>query len=154
MITKLSVTILSNRGNHHITVILNFFYIIDSVDIGANTKWVENAITIAGGYGNGNRLNQFCTPYGLCVDNEQTVYIADSRNHRILEWKSNAREGRVVAGGNGEGSHNDQLSCPTDVILDKENDCLVIRRADTSREIIISDVYCYGLAMDTSMCLI
>ncbi len=131
-----------------------------SGNIGANASWAQNGITVAGGNGSGNGLNQFCNPYGIFVDDDQTVYIADSGNHRIVEWKSGATVGRVVAGGNGGGSRNDQLNCPTDVIVDKQSDCLIIcdlgnkrvmrwpRQIGTSAQTIISAVYCYGLAMD------
>ena len=47
-------------------------------------------------------------------------------NHRIVEWKWGATSGQVVAGGNGEGSGNHQLSNPQDVIIDKERDSLII----------------------------
>ena len=43
--------------------------------------------------------------------------------------------GQVVAGGNGEGNQLDQLNRPTDVIVDKENDCLIICDQDNRRVI-------------------
>jgi DNA-binding beta-propeller fold protein YncE len=68
--------------------------------------------------------------------------------------------GKVVAGGNGQGNRTDQLSNPTDLILDKENDSLIdcdfgnrrvmrwSHRNGTNGEIIISNIDCYGLTMD------
>jgi sugar lactone lactonase YvrE len=115
---------------------------------------------VAGGHGQGNGLNQLYQPLGLYIDDEQTVYVADLSNHRIVEWKSGATSGRVVAGGNGQGNRNDQLSNPRDVIVDKQNDSLIIcdysnkrvvrwpLRNGTSRETFVSDIICYGLAMD------
>ncbi len=97
---------------------------------------------------------------GLYVDDNQTVYVADQRNHRIVEWKLGAMSGQVVAGGNGQGSGAHQLSSPTDVIVDKERDSLIIcdrsnrrvvrwpRRNGTNGETIISDISCTGLTMD------
>ena len=35
------------------------------------------------------------------MDDDQTIYVADLENDRIIEWQCNAREGRIVAGGNG-----------------------------------------------------
>ena len=49
-----------------------------------------------------------------------------TENHRIVEWKNGAINGQIVAGGNGKGNRNDQLNCPTNVIVDKENDSLII----------------------------
>ncbi|CAF4232431.1 unnamed protein product [Rotaria sordida] len=69
--------------------------------------------------------------------------------------------GQVVAGGNGEGNGLDQLNCPTDVLIDKETDSLIICdrenrrvvrwscRSDTTQgEILIDNIRCWGLAMD------
>ncbi len=115
---------------------------------------------MAGGNGRGNKINQLSTPCGLYVYDDQTIYIADQRNHRIVEWKSNPTSVQVVAGGNGEGSGDEQLSKPFDVIVDKEKDSLIIcdysnervvrwpRQKGTSGETIISDISCAGLTMD------
>jgi sugar lactone lactonase YvrE len=77
-----------------------------------------------------------------------------------VEWKCGAARGQVVAGGNSGGNRLDQLRGPTDVIVDKKSDSLIIldkgnrrvvrwpRQDNTSGQTIISDVDCYGLAMD------
>jgi sugar lactone lactonase YvrE len=110
---------------------------------------------VAGGNGRGNRLNQLCNPCGVYVDDDQTIYVADTANNRIVEWKNGATSGQVVAG-----ERNDQLNCPTNVIVDQENDSLIIcdfnnkrvvrwpRRNGTSEETIISNVSCWDLKMD------
>jgi sugar lactone lactonase YvrE len=97
---------------------------------------------------------------GLYVDDDQTVYVADPSNHRIVEWRWGATSGQVVAGGNGEGNGSHQLSYPQDVIVDKERDSLIIcdslnqrlvrwpLRNGTSGETIISNIDCRGLTMD------
>jgi sugar lactone lactonase YvrE len=133
-----------------------------SIQIHPNAKWQQNGLTVAGGNGEGNRINQLYHPRGLYVDDDQTVYVADQRNHRIVEWKSGATSGQVVAGGNGQGSGAHQLSYPTDVIVDKERESLIIcdnsntrvvrwlRRDGTSGETIISNISCIGLTMDES----
>ncbi|CAF1548786.1 unnamed protein product, partial [Rotaria sordida] len=69
--------------------------------------------------------------------------------------------GQVVAGGNDEGNRLDQLNYPTDVLIDKETDSLIIcdwlnrrvvrwsRRSGTTQgEILIDNIDCWGLAMD------
>jgi sugar lactone lactonase YvrE len=95
----------------------------------------------------------------LYVDDDQTIYVADQWNHRIVEWKSVATSGQVVAGGNGQGNGTHQLSRPFDVIVDKERDSLIIcdysnrrvvrwpRRNGTSGETIISNIDCVSLTM-------
>ncbi|CAF5089272.1 unnamed protein product, partial [Rotaria sp. Silwood1] len=81
---------------------------------------------MAGGNQQGNGINQLSNPWGLYVDDDQTIYVAEWSNHRIGEWKQGATNGQVVAGGNGQGSGDHQLSNPTDVIIDKERDSLII----------------------------
>ncbi|CAF4277833.1 unnamed protein product, partial [Rotaria sordida] len=69
--------------------------------------------------------------------------------------------GQVVAGGNGQGNRLDQLYRPTDVLIDKKTDSLIIcdrwnrrvvrwsRRSGTTQgEILIDNIACFGLAMD------
>ncbi|CAF3287872.1 unnamed protein product [Rotaria sp. Silwood2] len=131
-----------------------------STNIHPNARWQQNGITVAGGNRQGNGINQLSDPYGLYVDDDQTVCVADQSNHRIVEWKWDATSGQVVAGGNGQGSGGHQLSYPTNVIVDKERDSLIIsdrsngrvvrwpRRNGTSGETIISNIDCVGLTMD------
>ncbi|CAF3770207.1 unnamed protein product, partial [Rotaria socialis] len=131
-------------------------------NIPANAKWTQNGVTIAGGHGGGGGTNQLCLPFGLFVDDDQTVVIADYWNNRIMQWKNgNTTNGQVVAGGNGEGNGLHQLNHPRDVFLDKETDSLIIcdegnrrvvrwsRRSGTTQgEILIDNIECYGLVLN------
>ncbi|CAF5138089.1 unnamed protein product, partial [Rotaria sp. Silwood1] len=131
-----------------------------SIDIHPNAKWSQNGITVAGGNARGSKTNQLYWPWSLYVDDDQTIYVADWGNHRIVEWKSGATNGKVVAGGNGEGNGAHQLNDPRDVIINKESDSLIIsdgennrvvrwpRRNGTRGETIISNISCWGLTMD------
>ncbi|CAF3912178.1 unnamed protein product, partial [Rotaria sp. Silwood1] len=130
------------------------------IDIHPNALWSQNGITVAGGNREGSETNQLYWPWGLYVDDDQTIYVADYHNHRIVEWKSGATNGKVVAGGNEEGNGAHQLNCPIDVIIDKESDSLIIsdrgnrrvvrwpRQNGTRGETIISNIDCIGLTMD------
>ncbi len=96
----------------------------------------------------------------MFIDDDQTIYVADYGNDRIVEWKSDANNGQILAGGNGKGNRNDQLNRPTKVIVDKENDSLIIcdpgngrvvrwpRRNGRSGETLISNIACWDLIMD------
>ena len=105
----------------HYTVIISLLSFV-----AANARWAQNGVTVAGGHGEGGKTNQLNYPFGLCVDDEDTVIVADRLNHRIVEWKRGATSGTVLAGGNEDGDRPDQLNCPTDVIFDKETDSLII----------------------------
>ena len=110
----------------------------------------------------GGALHQLYYPRGLCLnDRDGTLFIADYVNYRIVAWKQGDNTGRLVAGGNGEGNRLDQLDYPTNVLLDKENDSLIICDSDNRRvirwslrsgttqgHIIIDNNDCWGLAMD------
>ncbi|CAF2108694.1 unnamed protein product, partial [Rotaria magnacalcarata] len=90
------------------------------------------------------------------------VIIADFGNHRIMQWMNgDTTNGQVVAGGNGAGRGLHQLYLPTDVVIDKETDSLIIcdennrrvvrwsRRSGTTQgEILIDKIACWGLAVD------
>ncbi|CAF1345948.1 unnamed protein product [Adineta steineri] len=123
-------------------------------------KFQQFAITVAGGNGKGRELNQLFNPYGMFIDNDKSVYIADSYNHRIVKWRLNSNTGQIIAGGNEPENQNNQLNSPTDIIFDKKNNSLiisdygsnqVIRCFDqnrTNQQIIISNISCWGLTID------
>ena len=132
-----------------------------------NARWSQNGVTVAGGNGRGSAVNQLYGPFKLDIDNDnQSIVIADWGNHRIVEWKMGASNGKVIAGGQGQGSQLNQLNDPTDVLIDKETNSLFIadyfnprvlrwsRRQDTTQgEVIVDNIYCFGLAMDHQRCL-
>ncbi|CAF4434825.1 unnamed protein product, partial [Adineta steineri] len=89
-------------------------------------KWKQNAITVAGENGYGEQLNQCSYPEGIFIDEKKSIFIADGHNHRIVEWKCNAKEGQIIAGGNGQGNRLNQLNGPTDVIIDEQNHSTII----------------------------
>ncbi|CAF2118829.1 unnamed protein product, partial [Rotaria magnacalcarata] len=77
-------------------------------------------------HGQGDATNQLNLPYGLFVDDDQTVVIADYGNHRIIQLKNgDTTNGQVVAGGNGHGNGLHQLRSSTVVLIDKEPDSLI-----------------------------
>ncbi|CAF4266599.1 unnamed protein product, partial [Adineta steineri] len=120
-------------------------------------KWKQDAITVAGGNGSGQKLNQLQSPHGILIDKNKNIFIADCFNHRIVEWKYNAKEGKIIAGGNEQGNRIDQLDQPIDMIVDKQNHSIiiadwgnrrVIRWMNQNQEILIDNIHCYGLATD------
>ena len=126
---------------------------IPSIPIHAT--WNQNGITIAGGNSSGNNLNQLFYPLGLYVDIDETVYIADYNNNRIVRWEKNVKEGCIVVD-----RENNQLSRPINVIYNRKNNCLIVTHFDNKQvlqwccqnrkfqEIIASNIACSGLAMD------
>ncbi|CAF4414018.1 unnamed protein product, partial [Adineta steineri] len=123
-------------------------------------KYQQSAITVAGGNGKGRELNQLDHPYGMFIDNDKSIYIADRWNNRIVKWKSNSNTGQIIAGGNEPGNQNNQLNSPTDIVFDKRDNSLIISdwrnkrvlryfdQNQTNQQILISNIDCWGLTID------
>jgi sugar lactone lactonase YvrE len=102
------------------------------------------------------------SPIGIYINVDQSIYIADVHNHRIIEWKSGTTTGKVVAAGNGQGNKTNQLNYPRDVVVDKETNSLIISdrgnkrvvrwslRNETNGQTIISNIDCNRLTMDNN----
>ncbi|CAF2821733.1 unnamed protein product [Rotaria sp. Silwood2] len=78
-----------------------------------------------------------------------------------MQWKMGDTNGQVVAGGNDKGNRLDQLDRPTDVLVDKETDSLIMcdfgnrrvvrwsrRSGIIQGKILIDNIQCRGLFMD------
>ncbi|CAF1585974.1 unnamed protein product [Rotaria sp. Silwood1] len=130
-------------------------------NISSNARWAQNGTTVAGSHEHGDASNQLNSPWGVFVDDDQTMVITDMWNHRIIQWKMGDTNGQVVAGGHGSGKQLDQLNRPFDVLIDKKTDSLVICDRDNRRvvrwsrlnvttqgEILLDNIRCWGLAMD------
>ncbi|CAF1130163.1 unnamed protein product [Adineta steineri] len=123
-------------------------------------KFRQFAITVAGGNGQGDKLNQLDCPEGIFIDNNKSVYIADYYNHRIVKWKLNSNTGQIIAGGNEEEQQNNQLFHLRDIVFDKKNNSFIISdmgnkrviryfdQNQTKQQILISNIDCWGLAID------
>jgi sugar lactone lactonase YvrE len=96
------------------------------------------------------------------VNDDQSIYVADSDNHRIMEWKFGANNGQVVAGGHGEGNKMNQLNLPISVSVDKGTNNLIIcdwvnrrlvqwsRQNGTDGQTIVSNRVFFNVSMDNN----
>ncbi|CAF1226629.1 unnamed protein product [Adineta steineri] len=93
----------------------------------------------------------------IFIDKNKNIFIADLWNHRIVEWKCGAKDGQIIAGGNGKGNGMGQLNEPSDVIVDQKNHSIIIADSENKRvirwfnqkqQILIQNIDCYGLTMD------
>ena len=69
----------------------------------------------------GSHEGQLNHPYGIAIDNNEFVYVADTRNHRIQKFTV---EGQFVLSFGCEGSRPGRLSRPRGITVD--NDILYI----------------------------
>jgi sugar lactone lactonase YvrE len=87
----------------------------------------RNGIVVAGRNEKGHRNDQLNYPTSIFVDQDQSVYVSDNHNHRVMQWKKATKEGSVIVGdkfGQGE----EQLNYPTGLTFDPQNNLYVVDR--------------------------
>jgi len=85
----------------------------------------REGIIVAGGNGAGDKLNQLNGPTYISIDREETVYVSDGLNHRVMKWLKGASEGIVVAGGQGQGNSLKELNDPMGLVVNEVGDVYV-----------------------------
>ena len=94
-------------------------------------------VTRAGTVTAGSSANQLYDPWGIFVDTNFDLYVADPGNNRIQVFRSGNSYGTTVVGAGTHGNH--LLSFPTDVVLDK-NSNLYIADNNNNRIVRISPI--------------
>ena len=120
--------------------------------IPADATWSQNGTTIVVG---------LASPQGLWIEENQAIVVADSGNHRIVQYNKNGAEEEVLAGGKGSGNGLDQLNQPLSFVIDSGTDTLVIcdhgnqrvmrwsrQNSSGQGEVLLDNIRCFGLAMD------
>ena len=62
---------------------------------------------------------------GLAMNKYGDLYVVDQEKHEVRRWKTGDKEGVLVAGGNGRGTHLNQLSAPRYFFVD-ENESVYV----------------------------
>jgi sugar lactone lactonase YvrE len=81
---------------------------------------------IAGGNGQGSRLNQFNHPHYIFVDQDYSAYVSEWGNNRAMKWPETEGSGIVAAGNAGDGNDLRQLSIPKGLTVDKSGTVYVV----------------------------
>ncbi|CAF1400807.1 unnamed protein product [Adineta steineri] len=118
--------------------IINEISIISSKKSTFN-KWKQNGITVAGENEKGEGLNQLKCPQGIFIDKNKNIFIADTNNHRIVEWNYNAKEGKNHCRWKWTRKSNKPIQLSSR---------RVIQWLNQHQQILIDNISCYGLAMD------
>jgi sugar lactone lactonase YvrE len=124
------------------------------------TKWKQSGTTIY----RQSDVDEFDVGFNPIYidddDDNETIYIAETTKNRVIAFQSHATNFKVVAGGNGIGDGTHQIFQPTDIVIDKKTNSMLICDSGNTRivrwsrqnardgRIVISNVYCNGLAMD------
>ncbi|CAF4960911.1 unnamed protein product, partial [Rotaria sp. Silwood1] len=130
-------------------------------NISVRAKWEQNGVTIVGDARERNDIDQIYWPVDLFVHDDGTIIFTDWANERVVRCNISSKNTEVIAGGNCTGSRLNQLSGPTNVLMDKTTNSLIIcdrgnrrvirqscHHGITKTEILVNDVACRGLAMD------
>ena len=88
------------------------------MNLSVTARWSENAITVAGSETgmSGSSLNELDYTRGIRIDDNDTLYVTDSNNNRIVLIHPNSTT-PIATIGTGQGSQNSQLSYPSDIFL-------------------------------------
>ena len=84
----------------------------------SSAYWAQNASTVAG-YANGtagSSLNSLDASWGISISSDDTLYITDSNNHRIVVVPLSSTRS-VSTFGFGPGNSSNQLYYPNDVFV-------------------------------------
>jgi len=90
-----------------------------------NRKWLNGRTVIVAG----SELNTLNHPWGIFVDINLDLYVADSGNNRIQLFRLNQRKGTTVAG-NGSANMTIELNIPTGVVLDGDRHLFIVDRGN------------------------
>ncbi|CAF3561915.1 unnamed protein product [Rotaria socialis] len=115
-------TIISNIDCFGLTMDDNgFLYVVDSRkrEVRRHKIGDTEGTVVAGGNGNGYRLDQLSIPRYVFVDREHSVYVTEYSNHRVAKWELGAKQGIAVAGGQGQENSLTQLDGPQGVVVDQ-----------------------------------
>ena len=72
----------------------------------------------------GNASNMFCVPYGIFVNVNFDLYVADCGNNRVQLFKSGQSNATTIAGSGASGTII--LGCPTGVVLDGDDHLFIV----------------------------
>jgi sugar lactone lactonase YvrE len=89
-----------------------------------------NGVTVAGGNGEGGRVEQLNGPTHIFVDNDRSLYVSDMKNHRVMKWLYGAEQGIVVAGGHFRGNSLRQLCSPFGIAVDRSGNVYIVDRGN------------------------
>ena len=102
------------------------FSITEIAKIPPGAVWSIHGVTIAGGMGKGSNRSRLNNPNGIRVTRQQSVIIADTMNHRIIECNLLTMQGKVLVGNGIAGYLNGNLCKPMDVYFDSHTQTYIV----------------------------
>ena len=83
--------------------------------------WNPNGTTVAGRKNGtpGSDFGSLKVPACIFIDDNNSLFVTDRDNHRIMKYNANDTNGTVVAGNFGPGNNNSQLDTPRSMGVDR-----------------------------------
>lgn len=142
-------------------MIIHFYSILvqSKNNITNTTKWKQDGITIFQRSNIDESDPNFNSMY--MTDNE-VIYLTEINRHWIIVFQLNIDIFQALAGVNGDGDGTDQLAKPVGIVVDNKTDSIITcdslnrrivrwsRRDAANGDIIISNIFCNGVAMDNN----
>ena len=75
-------------------------------------------------------MKQLSYPHSIIVDRLGTLYLADSKNDRVMRWLEGAKEETIVVGGNGRGSNLNQFEYPMDFSFNEQSNLYILHHGN------------------------
>ena len=109
----------------------------------AGSTSATNGTTAAGGNGPESDANQVYNPFGIDIDSNGNLYIAEATTNRIRSFppgSTSATNGHIIFGDNGYGSAANQFASPGDVAVAADGSIFVSDTQNHRIQKIASDV--------------
>lgn len=88
-------------------------------------------MTVAGSSGTlGSSRSQLNYPSAISVSSNQTMFILDTNNFRVLKWKLGDPMGYIIAGGNGNGGAYTQMGYSYGISVTSSYDVFVCEQTN------------------------
>ena len=105
----------------------NYFFTVDlttdsyALNVSKCANWDASGITVAGNTNGfpGSNSTSLSSPVGIFIDKNNSLFIADRDNHRIMKYEANSTVGVRVAGDGTPGNSFNQLNTPRGVAIDQ-----------------------------------
>lgn len=138
------------------------FLFIDLPNIQQDGRWNAYGSLLLGIDRRNPDMQKVSDSKGTCIQSDNTILLADSKNHRIVEYIEDVRPENIFGDGKkaSEPYEFHQICRPRGVALDRATNSMIICGSDHQRmlwsyfdsttdyKIVVNKVACYGVAVD------